>query len=116
MALNPLSTLLTQNKLDDNNYVDWKCNLDIVLTTDKHKWVLFTPCPAAPTTEFSNEQLMKYERWKKYDEMTMCYILGSLSNVLQKQHRSMETATDIMTSVDEIFVGLGRQARLLMLL
>ena len=54
IALNPLSTLLTQNKLDSNNYVDWKRNLDIVLTTDKYKWVLFTPCPEAPTKESSN--------------------------------------------------------------
>ena len=55
MALNPLSTLLTQNKLDSDNYVDWKRNLDIVLATDKYKWLLFTPCPVAPTVESSNE-------------------------------------------------------------
>ena len=51
MALNPLFTLLTQNKLDSDNYVDWKSNLDIVLTVDKHKWVLFTPCLTASTVE-----------------------------------------------------------------
>ena len=38
MALNPLSTLLTQNKLDGENYVDWKRNLDIVLTADTNCW------------------------------------------------------------------------------
>ena len=40
MAFNPLFTILTQNKLGDSNYFDWKRNLDIVLMTDKHKWVL----------------------------------------------------------------------------
>ena len=48
MALNPLSTLLIQNKLDGENYVDWKCNVDIVLTADKHRWVFTTPCLAQP--------------------------------------------------------------------
>ena len=42
--------------------------------------------------------------------MTKCYILGSMSNVLQQQHRSMKTATDIMSSVDEMFAGLGGQS------
>ena len=43
MSLNPLSTILSSNKLEGDNYVDWKRNLDIVLTVDKHKWVLTTP-------------------------------------------------------------------------
>ena len=109
MTLNPLSTLLTQHKLDGDNYVDWKRNLDIVLTADKHKGVLFTLCLAAPTAKSSNEQLIEYERWKQFDELATCYILGSISNVLQQQHCPMETATDIMSSVDKMFVGLGRQ-------
>ena len=111
MKLNPLSTLLTQNKLDGDSYVDWKCNLDMVLTTDKYKWALFTPCHAAPTTESSNEQLIEYEKWKQSDEMAKCYILGSMSNVLQEQHHSMETVADIMSSVDEMFSRLARRAR-----
>ena len=61
MTLNPLSILLTQNKLDSNNYVEWKNNLDIVLMADKHKWVLFTSCPTTPTIESATEQLMEYE-------------------------------------------------------
>ena len=67
-----------------------------MLTVNKHKWVLFTPCPMAPTTESSNEQLMEYERWKQSDEMAKYYILGSMSNISQQQHRSMEIAVDIM--------------------
>ena len=96
MALNALSTLFTQDKLDGDNYVDWKSNLGIVLTTDKHKQVLFTPRTEAPTKEFSNEQLMKYERQKQSNEIAKCYLHGSMSNLLQQQHRSMETTTDIM--------------------
>ena len=35
----------------------------------------------------------------------------SMSNVLQQQHRSVETTTNIMSSVDEMFVGLDKWAR-----
>ena len=33
-AFSPLATILTQNKLTGNNYVEWKRNLDIVLTAE----------------------------------------------------------------------------------
>ena len=36
----PLAMILTQNKLMGENYVDWKRNLDIVLTAENHKMVL----------------------------------------------------------------------------
>ena len=111
MALNPLSTLLTQNKLDGENYVDWKRNLDIVLTADKHKWVLTTPCPAEPIEESTNDERNLYDKWKQSDEMAKCYILGSVSNILQQPHRGIDTAVDIMLSIDEMFASLGRQAR-----
>ena len=45
----PLAMILTQNKLTGENYVDWKRNLDIVLTAENHKMVLTKPllkiCP-----------------------------------------------------------------------
>ena len=40
-----LVTILNKNKLTVSNYVDWKINLDIVLTTEEHKYVLTQPCP-----------------------------------------------------------------------
>ena len=51
MSLSPLAQILSMNKLVGENYVDWKRNLDIVLTVDKHKHVLTTPCPPEPTEE-----------------------------------------------------------------
>ena len=35
-AFSPLATILTQNKLTGNNYVEWKRNLNIVLTAEDH--------------------------------------------------------------------------------
>ncbi|XP_019251359.1 PREDICTED: uncharacterized protein LOC109230302 [Nicotiana attenuata] len=39
-AFNPLTTILTQNKLEGPNYVDWKRNLDIVLIAEEYKFML----------------------------------------------------------------------------
>ena len=47
-GLNPLSVILNQNKLNGQNYVDWKRNLFIVLTAEDYKYVLTMPCPAQP--------------------------------------------------------------------
>ena len=47
----PLAMILTQNKLTGENYVDWKRNLDIVMTAENHKMVLTKPCPIEPIEE-----------------------------------------------------------------
>ena len=49
-AFSPLATILIQNKLARNNFIDWKRNLDIVLTVEDHVYVLTIPCPKEPAT------------------------------------------------------------------
>ena len=49
-AFSPLATILTQNKLTVNNFIEWKINLDIVLTAEDHAYVLTTSCPEEPVT------------------------------------------------------------------
>ena len=56
----PLAMILTQNKLTGENYVDWKCNLDIVFTAESHKIVLTKPCPMAPIEELKQEDKEAY--------------------------------------------------------
>ena len=45
------------------------------------------------------------------DEIVRCYIVASMSNVLQKQHRDIEMAADMLYNLHEMFGGQGRQAR-----
>ena len=47
-AFSLLATILAQNKLTGNNYIEWKRNLDIVLTVEDHIYVLSTPCLSEP--------------------------------------------------------------------
>ncbi|XP_073133349.1 uncharacterized protein [Henckelia pumila] len=106
-----LSMLLTNNQLVGENYIDWKRNLIIVLTAEKHKYVLTEQCPSMPTAESTTAQMQAYDKWVRSDEMARCYILGSISNVLQQKHQNMETAVKIMESLQEMFEHQGRQAR-----
>ena len=48
MAFNPFAVILKENKLIGPNYIDWKRNLDIVLTTEEYKFVLTEVYPQQP--------------------------------------------------------------------
>ena len=55
-SFSPLVTSLNQNKLTGSNYVDWKRNLDIVLTAEEHKYVLSQPCSNFPSLDTPLEE------------------------------------------------------------
>ena len=79
----PLAMILTQNKLMGENYVDWKRNLDILLTAKNYKIVLTKPCPNEPIEESDKEDKEAYKTWMRSDEIARCYILASMNKVLQ---------------------------------
>ena len=47
--------------------------------------------------------------------MMRCYILASISNVLQHQHQSMSTSYDMMISLKEMFGDKNPAVRLLVM-
>ncbi|XP_016463439.1 uncharacterized protein LOC107786468 [Nicotiana tabacum] len=110
-AFNPLTAILTQNKLESPNYVDWKRNLDIVLIAEEYKFVLDEVCPEKPGNDAMDDEQKAYQKWVKPDEMARCYILASMSNVLQHQHQSMKSAYDILENLKEIFGDQNRAAK-----
>ncbi|XP_049410489.1 uncharacterized protein LOC125873645 [Solanum stenotomum] len=104
---NPLSSIVNQNKLDGPNYVDWKQNLDIVLTFEGYKFVLVEECPIK-SADPTDDEFQAYDKWVKADNMGRCNILASMANVLQHQHQSMTSAYDMLVSLKEM---LGEQNR-----
>ena len=84
-AFSPLATILTQNKLTRNNYVEWKCNLDIVLTIEDHIYVLFTPCSPEPPANATAAVKRKFDKLKKLNGMARSYMLATMVGVLQHQ-------------------------------
>ncbi|KAL5572293.1 hypothetical protein UlMin_021890 [Ulmus minor] len=103
MSFNPLSVILSQNKLIGENFTDWKRNLNIVLTSEKHKFVLLEVCPPEPAANAAKAVKDAYEKWIVSDDMARYYMLASMSNVLQQQHQGMRTAAEIMAYVQAMF-------------
>ncbi|XP_075640380.1 uncharacterized protein LOC142612145 [Castanea sativa] len=105
---NPLAKILGENRFSGPNYVDWKRNLIIVLTTDKIAHVLNTEAPELALADATEEQRDASNKWHEADEMAKCYILASMTNVLQKQCQGLVTAQDMMMHLKEMF---GEQSR-----
>ena len=110
-SFSPVVTILNQNKLTGSNYVDWKRNLNIVLIAEEHKYVLTQPCPNFPSLDAPFEEKQRYDRWQKSNEMAKCYILASISNVLQHQIQDVKLVSDIMLSLKEMFGEQGCSER-----
>lgn len=83
--------------------MDWKRNLDIVITTKRYKNVLTTDCPKTPGPNASKEQKDKSADWKMVNEMARYYILTVMSSVLQHQHQSFSTEVNILINQKEMF-------------
>ena len=110
-SFNPLSVILKENKLVGTNYIDWKRNLNLVLTAEDCNFVLTKICPLAPDSISEPENDTAYYKWCKADKMIRCYILASMSNVLQQQYERMLTAYDIIMNLKEIFGDQSRAGR-----
>ncbi|KAH0720370.1 hypothetical protein KY285_005172 [Solanum tuberosum] len=92
----------------DPNYVDWKRNLDIVLTSEGFKYVLVEECPIKLVDD-TDVEIKTYD--KRVDEMARCYILASIANVLQHHHQSLKSAYDMLKSPKEMFGEQNRVAK-----
>ena len=110
-SFNPLSVILKENKLIGPNNIDWKKNLNLVLTAEGYKFVLTDVCPLELDSHSLKEKVEAYQNWRKADEMARCYILASMSNVLQHQHESMATTYDMMLNLKEMFGEQNRAGR-----
>ncbi|KAL5543263.1 hypothetical protein UlMin_010973 [Ulmus minor] len=113
MAQGSLSSILNQNKLTGDNFANWKMDLLIILSFEKHKYVLEKECPHVPKENASSEESMVFDNWVNLNEIARCYMMASMDSVLQKQHEGYLNARDIMHNVEDMFGGqyvLVRQA------
>ncbi|KAL5579546.1 hypothetical protein UlMin_011988 [Ulmus minor] len=113
MSQSPLSSILNQNKLTGDNFADWKMNLLIVISFEKHKYVLGKDCPPIPNENSPSGELLAYANWLDSNEIARCYMMADMTSVLQKQHEGYKTAREIMNNVEDMFSGqslLIRQA------
>ena len=81
-AFSPLATILTQN-ITENNFIDWKIILDIILTVEDHMYIFTTPCPEEPAAGAVAATSREFEKWRKSNGMAHCYMLASMASALQ---------------------------------
>ncbi|XP_075078999.1 uncharacterized protein LOC142164658 [Nicotiana tabacum] len=93
-SFNSLTSILNQNKLEGPNYVDWKRNLDIVLTPEGYKFVITEECPEKPENSI-DDQVKAYDKLLKADEM----------------HQSMGSAYDMLERLKEMSDEQNRAAK-----
>ncbi|XP_016494090.1 uncharacterized protein LOC107813346 [Nicotiana tabacum] len=94
-SFNSLTSILNQNKSEGPNYVDWKRNLDIVLTAEDYKFVITEKCPEKPENA-TDDQVKAYDKWVKAEEMAI---------------QSMRSAYDMLESLKEMFGEQNRAAK-----
>ena len=60
-ANNLIITLLANEKLNGDNFVKWKSNMNIVLICENQKFVLTEECPPEPPANVARNVREKYE-------------------------------------------------------
>ena len=58
---NPIIALLTHEKLNGDNYIKWKSNINIVLICENQKFVLTEECPPEPHANAPRTIREKYD-------------------------------------------------------
>ena len=108
---NPIIALLAHEKLDGDNYIKWKSNINIVLICENQKFVLTEECPPEPPATASRNVREKYDLWQQANNKARCYMLACMSDVLRTKHESMETAYEIWESLHSMFGQQSVQSR-----
>ena len=85
---NPLRGILDVNLLTGPNYMYWFHNLRIVLTAEKIVYILDTVMPT-PEEGASEDEIARYVKYIDDSTLAQCYMLGSMTPKLQRQHKKM---------------------------
>ena len=80
---NPLRGILAVNRLIDPNYMDWLCNLRLILTAEKIMYVLDIVMPT-PEEGASEDEIARYVEYIDDSTLAQCYMLGSMTPELQR--------------------------------
>ncbi|KAL6521375.1 hypothetical protein OROGR_017944 [Orobanche gracilis] len=112
MKSNPLAILLEKNNLTGPNFVDWICNLMIILSFEALGYVLEADIPAPPgRTRASQEEIEHHEKWVTDDVKVRAYMMASMSNELQRAHEKMTSPRQILSHLTELYGEHNRTAR-----
>ena len=111
MAKNQFSVVLEQNKLDGKNYHDWFRNLKIVLDSEHKTYVLNGPPPEEVPDDSTEAEIETVRKWKEDDIQARCLMLANMTPQLQRQHESMQHASEIHQHLKDLFQVADRSLR-----
>ena len=100
---NPIIVILSSEKLNGENFVKWKSNMNIVLICLNYKFVLTEECPLEPTVSAPRTVREAYGHWIQANNKARCYMLATMSNVIRINCDKMKTAYEIMESLQTMF-------------
>ena len=108
---NPIISILVNEQLSGENFVKWKSNMNIILLCDNYKFVLTEECPPKLARNATRNVREAYDRWIAANNKARCYLLAGMSDVLRAKHENMETAYEIMESLQRMFGRPSKQQR-----
>ncbi|XP_012850984.1 PREDICTED: uncharacterized protein LOC105970697 [Erythranthe guttata] len=90
MSNNRLASIL-DSKLNGNKYIDWLCNLRIVLTLEGRTYLLDDIPPNERFDDSTEEEVATYEKWKQDDLTARCYMIAAMSPELVRKYETFAT-------------------------
>ncbi|XP_057994341.1 uncharacterized protein LOC131174602 [Hevea brasiliensis] len=103
--------MLDENRLTRPNFFYWLRNLRIVLNLERTGYILDSKIPSALPPKATEAEHDTLRKWHKDDMQAKCYMLASMTNQLQKQHEKMQTSSEILSHLQELFSENSRLAR-----
>ena len=100
---NPIIAILSSEKLNSENFVNLKSNMNIILICENYKFILteeFSPWLAANAPCTVREA---YDHWIGANNKARYYILVAMSDVLRIKCGKIETAYEIIDSLQGMF-------------
>ncbi|KAL6321991.1 hypothetical protein AAG906_035911 [Vitis piasezkii] len=85
--------------------------MNILLINENYHFVLKEDCPPVPPANASKAVSEEYNRWIIANNKTRCYLLAAMNEVLRTKHEGLETAREIMESLQQMFGRPSEQAR-----
>ena len=100
MAMNnPIVAILSNEKLNGENFDKWKSNMNIMLICENYKFILSEECPLELAANSPRTIREAYDRWIQAHNKARCYMLVAISDVFRIKFEKMEIAYEIMESL-----------------
>ena len=100
---NPIITILWSEKLNGENFIKWKSNMNILLICENYKFVFTEECPLEPAANDPYTVREANDHRIQANNKVRCYMLVAMSDRLRIKCEKIETTYEIMESLQAMF-------------